>query len=237
MRNGGDIKIIFDDTSNSADAPLTNLMEFMSVDWGVSLGEGVAADDDPKHQAGNPRAIIADIPQNDVTSLMGLNNVKVIFNSARPIVVNAMGKQELVTNVLATTSKDGYIKKNIYSGFDIYENGDVRKQSNLAVLMSRSYELGEVSNMAVIGASMLYGEYNTKDFSILDRTGNKSFITGLVNYMTGQEVIVIAPKDIYQEEIVVDQMSIYVYTVVTVVLIPLAVLTIGLIIWLRRRHS
>jgi len=236
MRSGGDVKIILDDTSNTIDKPLTNLLGYMG-EWGVSLEEGIVADGDSAHQAGSPISVIADIPQNDVTAPMGLGGSKVVFTMARPISVDVIGKQDINAQILATTSNEGYIKNNIYSGFDRFESGDIKAKSNLAVLVSRSYDLGQVSHMAVIGSGMLFGEYNTKDFSILNRTGNKSFITGLVNYMTGQDIIVIAPKDIYQEEIVIDQMSIYIYTIITVVFVPLLVLSLGLIIWLKRRHS
>ena len=91
--------------------------------------------------------------------------------------------------------------------------------------------------MAVFSTSYFFGSYNNKDFSILDKTGNRTLITGLVNYMTEQPTVIIAPKNIYQGEIVVSQKSIYVYTVITALLIPLAILSSGLIIWLRRRHS
>ena len=41
--------------------------------------------------------------------------------------------------------------------------------------------------------------------------------------MTDQPTVIVAPKDIYQGEFVIDQMSIYLYTIATAVLIPLLI--------------
>ena len=230
MRDGGDMKVIVDYNSGN----LNNLYSYLR-EWGVAFEDGIAADNNTSSYAEAKINIIANVPQNEITNSMGIGSNSLMFLLARPIKV----KETVNTtcDIIATTSDDGYIKKDIRSGVDSFETGDVRAKSNLAVVLKRQNSVDSVSNMAVFSTSYFFGSYNNKDFSILDKTGNRALITGIVNYMTDQPTVIIAPKNIYQGEIVVSQKSIYVYTVLTALLIPLAILSLGLIIWLRRRHS
>lgn len=230
MRDGGDIQLIVDYIT----PVLPNFYAYLK-EWGVTLENGIAADAGLSNHSESPISIIADIAQNEITSPMGISGNNIVFLLARPISV----KETINTtcNVIATTSDEGYIKTDIQSGIDSFEEGDIKGKSNLAVVLTRQNSVDNVSHMSIIGTSFFFGEYNSKDFSILSRTGNRSLVTGLVNYMTEQPTIIVAPKDIYQGEFVISRMSIYAYTIVTVVLIPLAILALGLIIWLKRRHS
>lgn len=231
MRDGGDMKVIADYNSGN----LTNFYSYLR-EWGVTFEDGIAADNNTSSYAEGAKInIIANVAENEITASMGIGSNNLMFLLARPIKV----KETVNTscNIIATTSDDGYIKKDISSGVDSFEQGDVKAKSNLAVVLRRQNSVDNVSNMAVFSTSYFFGSYNNKDFSILDKTGNRTLITGLVNYMTEQPTVIIAPKNIYQGEIVVSQKSIYVYTVITALLIPLAILSSGLIIWLRRRHS
>ncbi len=234
LKNGGDIQIISDPDS----AELSNLYSYMN-EWGVSFGYGVAAEDDSDKYSRYSTNIIASIPQNDITGSMGISNQNNIFYYARPInVKEAVG---IVTTDLATTGENGYVKQNIAYQTDSFESGDVRTASKLALIAEKQITPEKSSKMFVLGTSLFFGMYmpeEDKFESILENSGNRKFYSGVMAYMTDQpSSFFIMPKNINQDKVVIDQFSIYLYTMITVVFIPLAILVCGLIIWIRRRQS
>lgn len=230
-RRGGDIEVIVDADSGE----LTNLYAYMA-EWGISFETGVAADDHAGNYTGNKLSIIAQINKNDITNTMGIENQAVLFPFARPITLNE--KVNVSHTVLATTGENGYVKQNIYFTDDSFTEGDVRKKSNLSVIASRQNSIDSVSHMAVLGTSYFIGMSQEKNYDILNSAANRKFLTGLMNYMTDQPSnFYIMPKNIVQDEVVINQLSIYLYTMVTVVFIPLVIIALGIIIWLRRRSS
>ncbi len=230
-RRGGDIQIISDTDSGE----LANLYGYMD-EWGLSFTQGIAADEDAGNYSSDKLSLIAKINKNDITDSMGVEGQAVLFPLTRPIEFKE--KVNISHEVLATTGKNGYVKHNVYSTNDSFEDGDIKKQSNLSVVATRQYSIEDVSHMSVLGTSYFIGIPQTGNYSILNSTANRKFLTGLMNYMTDQPSnFYIMPKNIVQDEVVINQMSIYLYTMVTVVFIPLFIIAFGIIIWLRRRSS
>ncbi len=234
LKNGGDIQIIADPDG----AELSNLYAYMN-EWGVSFGYGVAAEDDSDKYSRYKTNIIATIPQNDITGSMGINNQNNIFYYARPI--NAKETVGVSVTPLATTGENGYIKQNAAYQTDSFESGDARISSNLALIAEKQLSPELNSKMFVIGTSLFFGMYMPEEDefqSILEKSGNRKFYSGVMSYMTDQPSnFFIMPKNINQDRVVIDQFSIYLYTMITVVFIPLVILVCGLVIWVRRRQS
>ncbi len=230
-RAGGSIQIITDaDTGD-----LGGLFAYMA-EWGISLETGVAADDNAGNYAGNKVSILAQIPSNEVTGIMGIDGQDVLFPFAAPISLSQ--KVGVSSQVLATTGDSGYVKENIYFIDDSFAPGDIKQKSNLAVLATRQNSIESVSHMSVMTTSYFIGSAADNNFVILDSTANRKFLTGLMNYMTDQPSnFYIMPKNIVQNEVVINQLSIYAYTMLTVVIIPLIIIAWGIITWVRRRHS
>ncbi len=230
-RKGGDIQIIADTDTEY----LANLFGYMD-EWGISFGSGVAADADAGNYSQNKVSIIGQISKNDITGSMGIDGQVTLFPLSRP--VNFREKPNVKVNVLATNGKNGYVKENIYFMDDSFKAGDSKGQSNLALVATRQNSIDSVSNMFVMGTSYFLGSSNDQNYEILYSTANRRFLVGLMDYMTDQpNSFYIMPKNIAQDKVVINQLSIYVYTMITVVFIPLLLIAWGIITWIRRRHS
>lgn len=230
-RNGGDIQIIADTDTEY----LANLFGYMD-EWGVSFANGVAADADAGNYSQNKVSIIGQIGKNDITGSMGIDGQITLFPFSRP--VEYRQKPNVTVNVLASTGKNGYVKENIYFMDDSYKSGDKKGQSNLAVMATRQNSVDSASNLFVMGTSYFIGNSNDKTFDILYSTANRQFLVGIMDYMSDQpSSFYIVPKNIAQDKVVINQMSIYTYTMITVVFIPMALIAWGIITWIRRRHS
>lgn len=234
LKKGGNIQIIADPDG----AELTNLYGYMN-EWGVSFGYGVAAEGDTDKYSAYRTNIIATIPENDITGSMGISNQNNIFCYARPI--NIKETVGINSTSLANTGDNGYIKQNISYLTDSYESGDIRSSSSLAVIAERQISPEVNSKMFVLGTSLFFGMYmpqEDKFESILENSGNRKFYSGVMAYMTDQPSnFFIMPKNINQDRVVMNQFGIYLYTMITVVFIPLAILVCGLVIWIKRRQS
>ena len=108
---------------------LTNLFAYMS-EWGVSFDYGMAADDDQSNYAGYKTYILGQLQDNEIVNSMGIQGQQLVFPLARPIILKE--KIGITSSVLVSTGDNGYIKQNVYSSDDSFEEGDIRKKSNLA---------------------------------------------------------------------------------------------------------
>lgn len=234
LKDGGDIVIIAD----AVTVDLTNLFGYMS-EWGVSFDNGMAADDDQANYAGYKTYILAQLQENEVVKTMGVSGQQTVFPLARPIILK--DKVGVSSTVLATTGENGYVKENVYSSVDSFEEGDIRKKSNLAVMLTKQNSMESRSNMFVMGTSLFWGDYSSETsqfYTLLDESANRKFCSGVFAYVTDQpSSFYIMPKNIVQDKVIINQLSIYIYTMITVFVIPIIILAWGLITWLRRRYS
>ena len=208
-------------------------------EWGVSFDYGMAADDDEANYAGYKTYILAQLQENEIVKTMGVSGQQTVFPLARPIILK--DKVGVSSTVLATTGENGYVKENIYSSVDSFEEGDIRKKSNLAVMLTKQNSMESRSNMFVMGTSLFWGDYSSETsqfYTLLDESANRKFCSGVFAYVTDQpSSFYIMPKNIVQDKVIINQLSIYIYTMITVFIIPIIILAWGLITWLRRRYS
>ena len=234
LKAGGDIAIIADAVTGE----LTNLFAYMS-EWGVSFDHGMAADDEQANYAGYKTYILGQLQNNEIVNTMGVKGQQLVFPLARPVILkDTIG---VSSSVLASTGDNGFVKQNVYSSNDSFEEGDIRQKSNLAVMLTKQNSVDSRSNMFVMGTSLFMGDYsseNSQFYTLLSESGNRKFCSGVFAYITDQpSSFYIMPKNIVQDKVIINQLSIYIYTMITVFIIPIIILAWGLITWLRRRYS
>lgn len=216
---GGSLQVFVSPTASS----LPGLFTLMN-EWGIEVGDGLVADDDTAHYAKYRTNIIADVSDNEMAQKINVENTQVLFPVSRP--VSASDKNDIKGYSIAETSDSGYIKTDIYSSYDTYEDGDISGKTGIAALATRPAYEGKSPKIFVSGS-----------LAFLDIPGNKTFYTGLMSMMTEQPYsIYIMPKNINQDTVVISQSSIYIYALIVVVFIPVVILAFGFIIWIRRRH-
>lgn len=219
LASGGSLQVFTDPTTPE----LPELATFLG-EWGITVNQGLVGDEDSAHYAKYKTNIIPDVADNEIAQKINLENTQVVFPISRPI--SAANKNDITAYTIASTSGSGFIKKDIYSPFDTFEAGDTKEISDVAVMATRpSYE--DRDPKVFVSGSLAF----------LEVQSNKPFYTGLMATMTEQPYsIYIMPKNINQDAVVIAQSSIYIYSLFVVVVIPVVILAIGFIIWVKRRH-
>ncbi len=219
LLGGGSVQLFIDPTTPHLDGLFTLLGE-----WGIEIESGLVGDDDASHYAKYRTSLIADIEENEVTKSMSNGNVPVIFPISRPI--SAEDKNDITAYTIASTSDDGFVKFDIYSMYDTFEEGDTKTKSNVAVMVTRPNPEGKMPKLFVSGS-----------VAFLDIRSNANFYTTLIATMTEQpNSIYIQPKSILESRVTINQALVYVYVFLAVILIPIIILSFGLITWIKRRH-
>lgn len=219
LSGGGSLQVLTD----VATPDLPMLFGFLN-EWGITVGSGIVGDEDSSHYSKYKTYIIAEVPENEYTDKIAGSNTQVMFPVARPI--KAENKNDVTTFNVASTSKDGYVKANIYSVNDSFEPGDEKIASDVAVIATRPAYDGDTPMVFVSGTS-----------AFLQIESNRTFCEGLMSLMTDQpHSIYISPKNIVKDKVVIRQSSVYVYCFIVVILIPVLILAWGFVTWIRRRH-
>ena len=219
MSEGGSLQVFLDPTTPA----LEGLFGFLT-EWGIEVGNGLVGDDDTSHYAKYRTTLIPDIEQNDMTETISYDNTRAIFPVARP--VTAKNKNDITAYTIASTSQNGYIKNDIYSVYDVFEAGDTKQASDIAVMVTRPSYDGKPPKLFVSGS-----------VAFLEVRSNTNFYTGLMASMTDQPYsIYIQPKNIVQARVAISQSTIYVYSFIVIILIPVIILACGFVIWIKRRH-
>ena len=219
LEAGGSVQVFIDPTTPY----LYNLFTLLD-EWGIEVGEGLVGDDDASHYAKYRTTLIADLPENEMTGLMPSTNMQVIFPVSRPII--AEDKNDISAYSIASTSENGYVKTDIYSDYDTFESGDNRIKSDVAAMITRPNPAGKMPKLFVSGS-----------IAFLEVKSNSNFYTNLMATMTEQPYsIYIQPKSILESRVAINQAFVYIYVFITAILIPIIIISFGLITWIKRRH-
>lgn len=218
MTKGGKVQVFL-----GAQTPnLPNLFAYLD-EWGIEVGEGVVADDDASRYTESRTVLMPVIPENDVTKELIFENMNVVFPASRPLF--ATDRIDVYTSPVATTGDEGYVKRNIISVYDIFEEGDKRGKSNVALMSEKVIDKETVARMYVSGS-----------VSFLESDLNKTFYSNLVSYMNGQTSLYIMPKLVIQQHLAINQSTVYLYSLLVIIVIPVIIMAAGFIIWIKRRH-
>ena len=218
MENGGKLQVFV-----GAQTPhLPNLFSYLD-EWGITVGEGVVADDDASHYNKRRTILIPEIPENDITSEIKIDGMNVVFAGSRPIEI--ADRVDVYATSLATTSDEGYVKRDIVSVYDTFEEGDQKGKANVAAISEKVVDSNTIARVFVSGS-----------VNFLESDLNKNLYSNLVSYMNGQPSLYIMPKLVIQRHLAINQSTVYIYSLFVIVVIPVIIMAAGFIIWIKRRH-
>ncbi len=201
---------------------LPNLFSYLD-EWGIEVGEGVVADDNSANYNKSRTTLMPVIPENDVTKEVVFENMSLVFPGSRPLL--AVKRVDVFTSPIASTSDKGYVKSNIVSVFDTFEDGDKKGASDVCLMSEKVLDSKTISRVFVSGS-----------VNFLESDLNKSFYSNLVSYMNGLPSLYIMPKLVIQKHLAINMSTVYLYSLFVIVIIPIIILASGLIIWIKRRH-
>ena len=208
----------------------TPLLDSFLEEWGMALGDGYLAETDAQYLpvSNNPYLSIFDFANDDFTA--GLKNASIPLVGAYSKPVTILDEAN-ATPLFTTSENSGLIPFDADENFDF--EGAIDGKYNAGAISTHKGD-GADSSVIAIGSAAMFN----RQFLSSSTFNNAEYFINMANIQSGneEEGITIAPKDISLQELGI--MSAQAMTIGTVfmVVIPVIVLILGIVLWLRRRN-
>ncbi len=226
MEQGGQVVILLGYTDQ--DTP--NLDSLLS-NYGISLASGLVLEGDSQHYIPNyPYYLLPNVQSTEFTSDVTSRYILMAF--AQGMSEAADLSEDLTYESLLTTSSSAYSKSNIESDSLDREEDDAAGPFDLGAVVTKTIDDDTRAKLVVFSSETLLDEQVDSMVS----GGNSSLFLNVMSALVDHESTVsIEAKNISTEYLTVSAGSAVFWGILTIVLIPLALLITGGIIWFRRR--
>lgn len=242
LDNGGQLgkNLIYvaDYTQNS-----TTNIDSLLAEWGIKIGDGVVGDSNTSNTASSSQFVIGNYINTEEDNYYDDNvsdtSLPVLSYYSRPIELLFDQKDNRLTYPLVTTDDTAFVyTEDMQSAV---ENGtfDPETGSYTTMAVARKYVFNS-DNEAVYSSVLAVGSSYMLDSSITGATyyNNGDYFISALNTLTGKTSgISIVAKDLTSTTFDMDQATYNTCFIVFVIIIPLAVLVIGIVVYVRRRHK
>lgn len=227
LEKGGNAMIV----STLTDADMTNFHRILAF-YGIEDAGGTIVETDREYYYQNPYYLVPMIEESDVTA--PLENGLVFAPYARGLIYDQEDTEINYTPIL-TTSDSAFSKSvvNESTGYE-KEEGDVDGPFVIALEVEKPVTDGKISNACVVGGESLF----TMAADNVAPGNNVKLFAGMISTLADHESPVAVPvKSLVMTNLVFKAQTILIVSILCVVVIPLAALVTGLIIWFRRRRK
>lgn len=221
----------------SKTSPVGPVLKSFLADWGVEIGDGFVLETNNSYVAeGNYY-----IPQN----LVAHETIKTVMgtDAAAPIVAPYMrpvkalfeaSDNRTVKTVVATSDGAVFIPADVTDDFDIEAQP---KQSYPMVTLTSRLKYDDATPLTSYMATVASPDMLSAYCMTFSQYGNGSMMAAVTETLAAKKnLVTILPIDITLDRINISLSQVITYLVVLVIVIPLATLIVGVVIWLRRRH-
>lgn len=225
MKDGGKMYVFLD----AGVEGLTNLNKLLK-DYNVEPQKGVVVETDASKYTQYPIYLLPEIASSEATSAQYNSNIYILTPSAKGIkdLTSDDTESDYTVTPLLTTSDGAYSKVNTESQTFDKEDGDIDGPFNISVAVSDD----DGGRLIVTGCTNLLED--SVDTAVSG--ANTDFVLNGINYLTQQESkISIRAKDLTTETATVPAVNQKMTLIMSVFVIPLAILAIGIIVVVRRR--
>ena len=232
LDNGGDYgkTLIYIPT---ADMPDTPVLDDFLIDWGISIDNGYVFEtsNDYRVSSSSPYAFLVDYGDYYTENLKN-SDIPVVVSDTHAINIT----DETTAHPLLTTSdKAGIFPLDADESWD-YNDAVAGEPINVAVEATKTNTDEEASNLIVFGSYMMFNS-NIMSYKSYN---NSAYLINIFNTVSDKKDmgITIETKSMDSTELgVTDVATRNVVMVIFVIVIPIAVIVIGLVLWIRRRNK
>lgn len=223
LENGGNFLAVFYPTTKTEET-LPKLKSYMQ-EWGITVNNDVVLELDENNMYQTPLYIYPQFAENDIVKNIAQQKLAMLVPQAVSLDIAEKNPQRATVSKLLSTTDQGLSKANKEELSTSVEEGDSKGTHVLAAIAER-----ESSNSRV----MVLGSVHMLETGL---EGNSMFMQNAVTWLTDNTSdFKISPKVISIGRITkLTQTSFNVLHILFVYVIPLIILTIGLVIWNRRR--
>lgn len=228
LENGGHLLL----TTNFSDKAMPNLASLMA-NYGVEAVSGVVVEGDANHSLrGYSHYLVPSIESHEITSPLTEGKLYTLMPVAHGIRTLQSHRSTLSISSLLKTSDSAYSKPNAYTATTLEkEDGDENGPFDVAVAITESYS-GKEARIVWFGTS----QFLDSGANQMVGGGNYDLFLNSLSWMASREdSISIRSKSLMSEQLTVPSSVSGLMGAVVTVLIPLIVIAIGIIVYVRRR--
>ncbi|MCI5936764.1 MAG: GldG family protein [Eubacterium sp.] len=233
LEQGGNAMFLINISAESTD----NYFKLMS-DYGVQANKGVVVDSDQAVSSSNPLFIDATVESHDITDDAGSTKVY-IYNTAGVNTISNVRSTLSVTPLLSSSDNAYSRTDNTATDYTKQVDSDVKGPFNYAVAVTDAVNSDDATKnprIVVFGSPSVLVD----DYISTNQYGNRSIITNTMSWLSGSDelsTLAIPSRSISEEKVTMNAAKSMTTTVLLVIVIPLAMLLAGFVIWIRRRKS
>ena len=216
---------------------MTNYEKLLS-DYGVNVAEGYVVDVQGAMNANYPTMLVPQIEQHELTADVG--NTQVVLPVSKGMTTQSDVRSTLTVTPFLTTTDSAYSKVDLKATSMEKEEGDIQGPFSTGLVIKDAYTEntqgeGKATEIVVFGT----GNAAASDFIATNQFGNRSVLLNTLTYLSGTKTSTLAvpTRNLNEESVVIQQGNRIFFTVLLVVIIPLALLAFGFVIWYRRGKS
>lgn len=222
-------------TANVDQPPLPNLEAFLS-EWGVKMGDGAVFETvGYRTYQMQPYLPIALYEDGKYTDSLKDETIPFMMPLAKPFEVLFSAKDnQIVTQLLTFSSTAGVRPSDADESFTIDDSGQKGPIPALVLATRKESTGNRTSNLVISGSTAML------DTAAIENTGlnNAEYMINLINDLADREQsIVIQPKSLGGRALAITSSQVTKLGIILCGVLPLSILVIGLVIWLRRRFK
>lgn len=243
MENGGNYGKNMIYLASVSQKSTANIDAFLA-EWGIKVENSIVGDTNQNNLTSTTTyyAIKNYIAENDYSANVAQPSLPVVSYNARPVTLMYEYSGNVSTKALLSTEATAFalteeLQEQALNGVEPDINSTMGVYNTMALSNKYTFDSDNnqvLSNLLVIGSSDMVGEYLTSS----THYNNGDYFISIINKMTGKSTgITIVAKDLSAATFDTDQGKYNASFWVFMVLVPLAVLVTGIVVWLRRRHK
>lgn len=215
----------------------SDLVNFNTIltEYGLSIEKGYVCESNKNYYVDNGYYLLPSVENTDITNSICKDNLYVLIPFAESIKrADNVRSTETITDLL-TTTEDAYLDVD-YGQDGSYKKGDSDPVGtySLAVSVEEPVQNDKKTQLVV------FSSYNMFISQVVDQytLGNTDLITNSISWMSGNTTNISIPtKSLSITFNTVNKSRANLYTIIFCVIIPFAVVTIGFVVWYKRRKA
>ncbi len=223
IQRGGNVIILF----AHSETEMPNLQMIYDY-YGVEAIDGLVFDNGANNYAGYPYYLLPNVSANGITDITG-SEIRTFMPFACGMKLGNI-PSGYTAQPLFTTTEDSYLKSyDTMSEVMEKEAGDVEGPFYIGVMISDETTGG---GLTVISSPYLLAS----DADYYSAGNNSMYFMGLLNYLCDNDISVsIASKNMQIEALLVPYAHGVFWSIFIIGIIPIAIIAVGLIVWIRRK--
>lgn len=208
-------------------------MDALLEEWGMKMGEGMVAETDTSMlpYAQDYYTSVLEYSNTDYTEGLKDSTLNLIGGEIVPVEIT---NQNTATTLLQTSTS---AKLRLFStaNDENFDFANVESQQyNAAAVGTKTSGDSTVSNFVVFGSNLLFNSYAIQ----LPTYNNGSYLVNMFNKLTDNtdEGITIDGKNLEQPSLGITTDQINVWTIICMGVIPVIIIVVAIVIWVRRRN-